>query len=178
MTRLSEAIGKSDELAGGRIVSGRYARFVDPAGCQRDIKGFIVEVRYWFGRGEHVSDRCGTRRKIDVQILDWRTLNGRLFAIVQVNRDKQETWQRWANRKLVYHLASCPENEPWSIMDAPIVTMGGSRLHWYVRHGYSPLSFLARHDPALFSKVLPCGSDLHGFVVADAEEACATREGR
>ena len=93
-------------------------------------------------------------------------------------RDLQETWQRWANRKLVYHLASCPENEPWSIMDAPIVTMGGSRLHWYVRHGYSPLSFLARHDPALFSKVLPCGSDLHGFVVADAEEACATREGR
>lgn len=172
MVRLSEVIGKQDEHVADRIKDGRNVRFIDPSTCPEDVKAFLAEARYWFGRGEHVSE-TGVRRRLDVQLLDYRVVNGVIVAIVQVNKDKKEEWQRFTNRRLVYHLAACPAGMPAEISDAPIVVMKGQSLHWFVRHGRSPLSSLAKKDPALFGKVLTPFPLLSQFVQSEIEVAAS-----
>lgn len=168
MVRLSEVIGKQDEHAEDRIKDGRNVRFIDPSTCPEDVKEFLAEARYWFGRGEHVSE-TGVRRRLDVQLLDYRVVNGVIVAIVQVNKDRKESWQRFTNRRLVYHLAACPAGMPTEISDSPVLVMKGQALHWYVRHERSPLSTLATKDPALFGKVLAPFPHLSQFVQSEIE---------
>lgn len=168
MIRLSETIGSNDDLAIDRINDGRNIRFVEPSTCQKEVREFLAEARYWFGRGELVTD-SGVRRRLDVQLLDYRVFDGGIFAIVQVQKDKREAWQKFANRRLVYHLAACPAGKPAEISDAPIQTMKGQALHWYVRHGLSPLSSLASRDPALFAKVLSRFPKLQPYIEAEIE---------
>lgn len=168
MVRLSEVIGKQDEHAEDRIRDGRNVRFIEPSTCPEEVKLFLAEARYWFGRGEHVSE-SGVRRRLDVQLLDYRVVNGSIIAIVQVNKDKKESWQRFTNRRLVYHLAACPAGTPTEISDSPILVMKGQALHWYVRHERSPLSILATKDPALFGKVLAPFPYLSQFVQSEIE---------
>lgn len=174
MTKLSDAIGKKDELANDRIRDGRNARFVEPTRCPDDVKRFIDEARYWFGRGEHVTDK-GTRRRLDVQMLDYRNINGIILAVVQVNKDRIEAWQRFPKRKLVYHLACCQSDSPSAISDAPVLSLTGQRLHWYVRHGYSPMSWLAKNDPALFAKIL-VGHDGIRVMAEEEIESAVSKE--
>jgi hypothetical protein len=170
MVRLSEVIGKQDEHVADRIKVGRNIRFIDTSTCPEDVKEFLAEARYWFGRGEHVSE-AGVRRRLDVQLLDYRVVNGTVVAIVQVNRDKKEAWQRFTNRRLVYHLAACPSGNPTEISDSPILVVKGQGLHWYVRHDRSPLSSLASRDPALFGKVLSPFPHLSQFVQSEIKAA-------
>ena len=153
MTSLFSMIGKTDEHSGDRIKDGRNIRFIEPTTCTPDVRTFLAEARYWFGRGTLVTDKA-VRIRLDVQLLDYRNVNGTILSIVQVNKDRQESWQKFTNRKLVYHLAAIDEKTPTEISDAPIRSLSGQRLHWYVKRGLSPLAWLVKHDAELAKDVL------------------------
>lgn len=172
MTRLTDAIGKADELAGDRIREGRYTRFVEPTTCAPEVRAFLAEARYFFGRGSHVTDK-GVRRQLDVQLLDYRVVADVILAIVQVHRDRIEPWMKFPKRKLVYHVAACPVGAPSAISDAVVLTLTGQRLHWYLRHGHSPLRWLALHDAALMADVVRRFPAVLAMAQADLDRAAS-----
>lgn len=153
MTSLFSMVGRADEHAGDRIKDGKNIRFIEPTTCSPEVRTFLAEARYWFGRGTLVTDKA-VRIRLDVQLLDYRNVNGVILSVCQVNKDRQESWQKFSNRKLVYHLAAVDEKSPTEISDAPIHSLSGQRLHWYIKHGLSPLAWLVKHDAELAKEVL------------------------